>query len=382
MGLLILRSSVVAQGGDELSHGDTWTINGSGFGTAPTAAFLQPTIEATGVGNNISLSSPFGVPDAPIAIYQGYDDATRGRAIRAQYIEGSNFDLSLLWDPGSNIATNGLQYVTWWVRAQTRGPNIPAEEDDDGGTTFPSGEEWQWKLWRFRANDSVNDIFSTGDLMSSHWDNSDGSYMTGGPDVGGPAGAGHYINGVGGSQPGFDDPPPFVNNVSGRRAGGDDLPTLYRDHWFRVEVFFSAGSGATGAVRVRVWHEDPGELRHVANSQGVNWLASHNFRYFIVQNWLGNADGPGQNFTGTWIAVDDFYGQRGNLRRVMLTPSATLSLTDWREQQLHTTWSNTQITGVLNVGANRTGTCYLHVIETDITTGNDTSLGSVEVEVV
>lgn len=360
-----------------VAHGQSVTITGSGFGAAPVTSFLQPTIEATNVGSNIALSSPWLLLDAPIAINQGYNDATRGRCVRATYNAASQFNLGLAWDRGSNAPANEYLMFTWWVRAENLGPNFPPELNDNGGTTFPGGGNWQWKLCRFRLNNSVNDSFGSGDALVSHWDNEDGSYITlsGGTEF-------HYINGVGGSAPGSIQPP-FVNNVSGRRAGGDDLPTSYTQAWYRCDWLWFMGAAGTGRVRMTVRRE--GSTRnHVGNLSGMT-LTNRAWRYFEVQNYLGNNPG-GTDFNGTRLAIDDVYVQRGShLRRVELCSHASLSAADaaggWREIQPASAWSDTAATVTLNRGANRQGTAYLHMVETNIETGNDTSLASRQITV-
>lgn len=361
-------------GGSEFSHGETVPIPGSGYGTGPTTSFLQPQIEATGVAATISLPSD-GWVDADSGFasnsFVGYSDPTRGPAIRSPSSSpGTPSNHAVVWDSGSNAATNSLYYFTWWTRAQTLGANYPTELDDDGGTADPGGGDavnWQWKLARWRFNNDVLDQGASGDAYVAHWENSDGSFYNA------ETSGFHFINGSGS---------PFVNGVSGRRAGGDDLPTAYTQVWSRVEWIWSMGSSGTGRSRMYVTHAG-GTRNLVGIATNVTFFSGGAaFRYLVLQNYWGNIDEePGASFAGSFLALDDCYAQVGNLKRVELTNHATLGSETWREIQDPSSWTDTEIEVTLNTGADRSGTAWLKVIETNLTTGAETELGSLQITI-
>ena len=202
------------------------------------------------------------------------------------------------------------------------------------------GGHLQWKMMRWTRTETVVD----GDgAMMSNWPGNM-SYFS-------------YYN-------------PSGNTVWFGQNGLASLPT--GDAWYRYETwvqFNSSPGTADGVYRVKVTNPTTGAVVVDNTVRNVSYNGtgqSGNFRYYVLQNYFGNASDGGSGMKDNANAVawwDDLYVSQSQARVELCTASTWSACTN-REIQPASTWTDNSITVKLNKGglASMAGV-YLYVTD-------------------
>lgn len=225
-------------------------------------------------------------------------------------------------------------YVSWWVYFQ------PAP-----------GEGGQWKLWRLRAEPSVND--SMGEIYVNNWYETDHTHtqqmiLLHCCDV-----SGCYFD----CYPGQDGGLRWMGSEGAVEAG----------QWTRLEyhaIESTAPGARDGSFAYHVHKQSSPvheEIRWEGNIITRNTGVPNRWRRVVFQNYWGNGNADNAEM---WF--DDVYVQIGTPARVELADSATWSEHQHREVQPATAWADGQITIELSRGSFTAGeTAYLFVVDHD-----------------
>jgi hypothetical protein len=167
---------------------------------------------------------------------------------------------------------------------------------------------------------------------------------------------------------GFNSADQFVYWLDSQ-SGRTNLPG--RRTWYRYETWLrmnSAPGTGNGAFRVRITNPATGQIVADNNISNVMFNASGdsgNFRYFVVQNYFGNASDGGYSQAGNGQAVafwDDLYISQSEAR-VEVCDQATYSSCVNKEIQLPVSWANDRLTVRLNKGNKSQVGAYLYIVD-------------------
>lgn len=329
----VLRSFPRSSVAGAVTHGDTVTITGSGFGsTIPTFSFLGG---ADGIlENGTTNQTPADQSGWTFSRFNVFpkigSDGTRGKCFINTLDGSSNFECCTSYDmgAGNTIAAGGKMYVSYMMRA---------------AMDLASNGQDQFKIWRIGKADNISDD------DTQIWQN----YFDGTIQV--------HENPTGSSDTYYD--------------GSYWSPS---SSWKRVEIKLQASTqgGANGILEIRMGFDgvsvpailqatSAGDSREL--TQMRNYPDANRYRYFMLH--LGIFNGP----TNMVLATDDHYVQSGSLKRVECWSSLTPSSATRRELQKPTSWSDGSIDIKFNKGAFASGAAYLVVLDNQFT---DTVLGS------
>lgn len=323
----IVQADVIG-GSTQLTHGSTFTIVGTGFGTnsATTNEFLGGAagiFEQGGIGTTPAKTNW----DFESQWHNGviYEDAERGKVLWTR-ISNQNGDKR--FDNVDYIPESTPYMLSYWVK------NISFM---DGATIV------QWKMTRFGYANNIND--NDSEITFFNWQGSSKQVMC-------------RYNAV--SNP----------TLSPGSAAGPVLD----GGWTKMQWFINPGTQGSANGELHLRTKRPGQPWHTwsRTDQQVYGTANRH-RYFIIQNYFGNYSGAG---AGRYqdIFEDDFLIQVGSWKRVELCNSANYTAAEIREDQPWTYWSDGAIQITVNKGGLPPGQYYLHVLD-----GLNTSVFSQEV---
>jgi len=314
------------------ANDQTVTITGTGFGTdnlrqtwfGGTTGFVDSRADGTRIDQmsipGLSLLQPSTATYPHVSTERSWSN---GHSIAFDVRNTTEYKQTLFLDTGSSgynyLYTNALIYFTH--------------------DNLASGSYLQWKMMRWTRTATVVD--------------GDGGYMANRPNA-----LAFFTNFNSNGQT------TFWFNAAGTR----DLPG--RGAWYRYETWTQLNSSpgtANGQFRVRVTNPTTGAVVVDNNFTNVMYNGpsnSGNFRYYVLQNYFGNAgdSGSGQpdnaNAAAWW---DDIYVSQSQAR-VEICTSPTYSGCTSREIQPASSWADGSVTVKLNKGNMATmGSTYLYV---------------------
>lgn len=156
---------------------------------------------------------------------------------------------------------------------------------------------------------------------------------------------------------------------------GDEIPGF--GNWARVEIYFEGGTAnQKNGTCIYKMHKNGKITQTKANFDGNLMIydgTSNRARAFTIQNYIGNAK-DGTSRTGNEkVYTDDVFVQIGSRARVEIGDQSTWSGCTYREVQVATSWSSSQIKATVNAGTFTSGqTAYVYVVDAD---GNVNSKG-------
>ena len=340
--ILVFLVAVNANGAPSISgisgnviDGQSITVLGSGFGTNPLD------IEWLG-GPNGNIEQGSDEARFQKTNWISEDDNDSRRAPRYSTVNAysgsksivSSFDAShygsgFTYGDGSEITEI---YATWWVYYQ------------------PVNFDGQWKMWRLMPGTTVRDLDSPQFYQR---------VTAGSPVV-------HCR--------------PLVSNSNNlwRVTGKADWNNVYYlsakdwpgyNQWARVEIYIKSSQQeiSNGSLIVTYHRPDTGintnsNANYDGNLMTYNTDQTKRFKYFIFQNYLGNADRDGKEK----IYFDDIFLQLGSRTRVEIGNAKIWSECTYREIQIPTAWSDTSITTTFNKASFSDGeNVYLFVVDED-----------------
>jgi hypothetical protein len=142
------------------------------------------------------------------------------------------------------------------------------------------------------------------------------------------------------------------------------------DQWARIELYIKASTlgSSDGSFILTIHRPDagidtPGNANYDGNLMTYSSDQTERFKYFVFQNYLGNAT---QNDGNQRVYIDDVFIQKGTRARIEIGDSAVWSNCTHREIQIPTAWADGSITITVNQGSfEPCNTYYLFVIDAD-----------------
>lgn len=321
-------------GGSSLTHGASFTVTGSGFGSK--------------TGHNTRFDNASGTVPTAIWDYAWPSDANSTFNIQyrsvyrsvamphsrtSKYIVGGH-------DPAQSSTSNGRNVLL--------GVNFTK--------SFPTYSRWE--LYR-RIDPSWN---ATGSFADNHkfYGLADGS---GSPYSGGNDGKQNwYIEYRGGG----DFPTSFtwhINDDHSTPGTGIDVSSPYGDvessiftGWNKVVILMRWNSSSSGLLSAYTHRIGSTRTTNFNQTQKTDGYTDSNNRSEAIEGYAGNADS--NNFR---YMADVFYDHGANDAVLYLTDNATFASSTIIEVQPWTSWSSTSITATCNGGALSSGTVHVHV---------------------
>lgn len=370
--------SMGTDAGNNLAHGQNFTINGSGFGSSiPVFAFnggLEGDLEQTTVGNTPTSVANNGTGSA--GTYAGQATTTAG-AFNYQRFTSDVWGTTSSgpWAAVGNDATRGKCILSHLDAHALDGHGVIYSYEFSIGykfnTQMASGSHYLWNWWMFGSWSDQNtstDQFKWLRVMSQDTVNDTDNQEVW-----------HNV----GTQPGF------IENPGAGDTGffGHDLFGYFQPagQWQRVEMMFIPGTvgNRDGQVNVRVFdgtgvppyesYKD-GSLTFDCRTQAENYHTASLYTSLMWQNGLFNGTPPVAGDFGH----DDMYVSEGTFARVELWNDPNPANALHRESQRVTSWADTSISGKLNQGSMSAGTAYLVVLGDFLT---DTVLASLPINI-
>ncbi len=318
----------VVGGVPQVTHGTTFTILGSGFGTnaATTVDFLggaDGVLEQGGIGTTPAKDQW----DFQSQWHNGviYDDAERGKVIWTR-ISNQNGDKR--FDNVDYIPESTPYMLSYWVK------NISFM---DGATIC------QWKMTRFGYANNITD--NDSEITFFNWQGSSKQVMC-------------RYNAVGN---------PTLN--PGTAAG----PVL-DGGWTKMQWFVNPGTQGSANGQLHLRTKRPGDPWHTwSRTEQQVYGTANRHRYIILHNYFGNYSGAGPGRYQD-IYEDDIFIQVGSWKRVELCNSADYAASTIREDQPWLLWEDGSVMVRINRGGLPAGNYFLHVLD-----GLSTSLQATEV---
>jgi hypothetical protein len=332
-----------------VAHGQAFSIPGNGFGTRSVTTFSQAGstggLEAGTVGVIPSSGNGWTFTNTT-ARNSGFivNDSTRGQCLGSTYgaMGANNFNMAYSLDMGAAnvVPPGGRLYISWWVYL------VSWNNFNNSG---------QWKMIRIRDTDGLSDGDANHDWYFKYTD-------------------GHQLELTNEATRGGD-------HINIYDQGGN---TLAMASWRRIELdctYPAVGSTTNSNIRIRIHNGSSVPTNKTfQNSGGFNnsnlplYDSTYRARYIIFQNYFGNGTGTQSGS----IRSDDMVVQVGTAARVELCNNVNYNSAAVRELQPEiTSWTNTNVQGLINRGGLANGTYWLHVVS-----DANTSLGSLQIDLV
>lgn len=306
------------------------TIQGSGFGGNDLKySWLGGNIESGTSGAAFSASGWGANTDSTYFSTPKYTTAkshSGKKSILSSYTEtryGSGY-----WYAFDSEAAK--MYATYWIYvdlASMKGQN---------------------KLWRIMGVPASFDDRNTV-LMASQWNNNSSYAML-------------FSNG---------DAQSYWYSTDSEKDGiiqlyGEEIPGF--GTWARVEIYFEGGTvGQKNGTVIYKMHKNGSIVQTRVNFDGnlmVYDNTSMRAKGFTIQNYVGNAAADYPRTGNEKIYTDDVFIQTGTQARVEIGDKSTWSSCTYREVQVPTSWTSSQIKATVNAGVFNSGQkVYVYVVD-------------------
>jgi len=318
------------------TNGQSITVTGSGFGTAPTdASFIDA--ESGAVGNPIvetgwSRSTASAEAGGPwtTPVYSSTKALNGTKSIKCALpsgVYGCTFDVNY---------PNGVGklYLSYWIYADYK--------------KFPPENHFQWKTFRFTPTDIISG--TSPDFGMSIWPSGDGScyqaYHT--VDYPSPTGTGDIS---------------LADVVPDKNIWRSDC--MPRGEWYRMEVLVNESDPlvANGTQVIKYYSTSKNAWVTWSNYVGniiTRSSADKRYRWLHIGEYIGNPS-TGKDVDIYW---DNVYVQRGTYARFELCDSSSWSTCKKRQVQQPTQWSSSSVVIKFNQGPFTSGQqTYLYFID-------------------
>lgn len=315
------------------------TLKGSGFGSnGLDYTWLGSNIENGQAGEEFSASGWGATADSTglrAPRYTSEKSHSGNKSILSSYTPAA-YDSSYWYAFGKEAQK---LYATYWIFVDL------------------AGMKGQNKLWRIMGvPEQFRDLYTV--LMASQWNNNS-SYMC--------------LFSKGDSQSYWYSTDTEKDGII--QLFEDEIPGFGK--WARLEIYFEGGTPYTknGTMIYKI-HKNGQITQTRVNFDGSLMLyngTSMRAKGFTIQNYVGNA-ADGYPRTGNEkIFTDDVFIQVGSQARVEIGDKSTWSNCTYREVQVPTSWTSSQIKATVNAGKFSSGqTAYVYVVDSS---GNVNSQG-------